>query len=516
MTKQVILIDPYTISFMEAKLRRDRVEVDAFIRLPRGKFNAQEQPTSDQFSELLRGELKRLGWKPATAVLVLSPPLVIERSLVLPKTSPSTLPAVVQLQVEAMPLLKLKEPVFDYGVQSMQGESTLVDVTVSSRDAIDENVNALQQSGFSITSVTSCFHALTTLADHLLGSENDCELLVLASDRRVDVIAFQNSRVLSSFSESIFASRQEVQQLLPNIVGRCIRGIRKKNAPYEPKVALLMLDDAIWTKDLIEYLKREFEIDARAEDYRTLLSLESSEVPLKRTELVRAESAVLAGALLSQRKRPQQRVDLLHPKRVKSRVLFKTMLGLSAASILAFLGIRGYEYVEKEGKAVDLRLINLQAHVSDLEAENKESDYLLRTAEVVEGWQEKSIPWIDELASLQRNLPAKNEAYIRQLNLRSDKDSEFPSANAVGFAKKQSDIMAMNQRLSAGKSRYELEPRTFFYSKRTAPFVHQFELELQLKGNINLQNGNAEIQAASEEDREEDREDEVSSILEET
>lgn len=155
-----------------------------------------------------------------------------------------------------------------------------------------------------------------------------------------------------------------------------------------------------------------------------------------------------------------------------------------AASALAFVGNQWLTELDRERITVETRWAELRSQVDELAAQNKKSDRLLRIAEVVESWQAKSVLWVPELNSLQKNLPERNEAYLRQLVLRSDQDTEFPHANAMGFAREQSDVMSMNQRLSGVDSRYELEPRPFFYSDRTAPFVHQFELDLSLNERV--------------------------------
>ena len=64
MIRQAILIDQHCISFVEGVVRRGRIDVKAFIRLPKGKFGDPERPGSEGFSVMLRDELGRLGWKP--------------------------------------------------------------------------------------------------------------------------------------------------------------------------------------------------------------------------------------------------------------------------------------------------------------------------------------------------------------------------------------------------------------------------------------------------------------------
>ena len=498
MSKQVILLDQYTISFMEATIYHGRVRVSSFVRLPRSQFNQGSQSTPKQVGEALHDELTRLGWNPNSAVLILSAPLVIERSISLPKTSPAALPSIVQLQVEAMPLLSMVDPVVDYSVQPSQGSRTFVDVTISSAAAINDNVRMLEESGFAISSVTSCLHALIASIDHVLKfDKNEFDLIVLASNRSIEVIALEEAHVLSTHRESIVAADTEIGDLLRSIIGRCIKGIQRRYESYQPKTALLLLDDPDWGSKIAGFLHQEFEIEATTEDYRDFFSCKHAAVD-KQPDLLQAESVLLAGALSAQTQPSQRRVNLLQPKRVKKRLFFKGAVALIAASMLALLGNQGIRYLEGERLIVETKWSELRRQVDELDAENKKSERLLRMAEVVQEWKGHSVPWLPELVALADNLPDENDAYIRQLDLRSDQDSDLPLANAVGFAKKQADVMEMNQRLSAATSRYEMEPRPFYLSERNAPFVHQFELNLRLHRDSPLQTNTDEESKVSE------------------
>ncbi|MDA9840451.1 hypothetical protein N9C08_01315 [Rubripirellula sp.] len=485
MSRQAILVDQYTISFMEATVRHGRVEVDAFIRLPRGKFDRNGQPGPEQFGGLLREELNRLGWKTREAILVLSSPMVIERSINLPKTSKATLPNVVQLQVEAMPLLKMQDPVIDYSVQKKKDSGLTVDVTISSQVSVHKNVESLNQAGLSIASVTSSAQSLkSSLALFTKDVDEPMDLLVVASDRRVEVIAFEGSSVVATHSEFIYPSNQDRGSLLPQVVDRCVKAIQRQTEHYLPRRALLVLDDEMWGLQLADHLQEKFETECQSLDCRSFFKTNTNSVSAKRSEFLCAESVILAGAILSQKQNSQYRINLLKPKRVKRRLIQKGLVAALAASALAFVGNQWLTELDRERITVETRWAELRSQVDELAAQNKKSDRLLRIAEVVESWQAKSVLWVPELNSLQKNLPERNEAYLRQLVLRSDQDTEFPHANAMGFAREQSDVMSMNQRLSGVDSRYELEPRPFFYSDRTAPFVHQFELDLSLNERV--------------------------------
>ena len=139
--------------------------------------------------------MERAHVKPKEATFVLSAPSVIERFIELPKTSNRLLPEVVQLQVEAMPLLKFEDPVCDYTVKNQSSQQTHVGVTISSNAEVERSVVRFADSGFQIASVTSSIQASSHFLDEIRQqSSRGIDLFVLASDQRLEVLALHEDR----------------------------------------------------------------------------------------------------------------------------------------------------------------------------------------------------------------------------------------------------------------------------------------------------------------------------------
>lgn len=479
MIRQAILIDQNSISFVEGVVRRGRVDLKAFVRLPKGKFGEGTSQAPEEFGVLLRDELQRLGWRPSLATVILSSPSIIDRSLTLPRTPQAALPGVVQLQVEAMPMLKFQNPVCDFSVHRSDRQTMDLGVAITSESTVNQVVSRLGQSGFGVQSVVSVAHTMLSAIQHIPGKEQ-FNLFLLASDRRIDLMAVQDGKVVACHAELIFGLSTPVSELIYPIVARFIKAVQRKDERFNPTQALLMCDEPIWSEAVRDRLAEEHEVASQVFDYRMLFHVDSQAVPNQRSEQLCAESLLLAGALMSQHLPRAERMDLSNPKRPKSRRVLKAFYAATAASLLGWLATTGYLHLEQRRLEVENRWVELQSQVDELTAVNQKSERLLRVAEVIGDWEDAKVDWLLELSELKRNLPAKNEAYLRQLVLQSTQDGELPAATAVGFAKKQSDVMAMNQRISSTNSPYEMDPRPFFHNERTEPFVHQFELDLKV------------------------------------
>ena len=476
MNRQVILIDRCSLTFMEATVSSKKMAVKAFFRLPIG-----DAGISDSFEERLRHEMERAHVKPKEATLVLSAPSVIERFIELPKTSNRLLPEVVQLQVEAMPLLKFEDPVCDYTVKNQSSQQTHVGVTISSNAEVERSVVRFADSGFQIASVTSSIQATSHFLDEIRQqSSRVIELFVLASDQRLEVLALHEDQVLASHTELIPDSENESGEKIQRLVIRSITAIQRKYEFYKPSEALLLTDDALLSVELKKKLVEDFGIESEVKDYRTDLQFQFGKRLADDPGKVSAEVAILTGALLGQDQPPQRRVDLLKPKKAKNRWAQFGVLAALAASLLFFLLGQGYLYLRDQQEDVNSRWTDLKLEVDELTAINQKSDRLLQLASVIQDFQGKDVPWLSELEALGQKLPPENEAYLRQLVLQSDVESDFPRVNAIGFAKDQADVMEMNQDLSTVGSAYDLDPRPFFFNERTEPFIHQFELDLRV------------------------------------
>ena len=479
MIRQAILIDQHCISFVEGAVRRGRIDVKAFIRLPKGKFGDPERPGSEGFSVMLRDELGRLGWKPSTAAVILSSPSLIDRSLSLPPTRLASLPSVVQLQVEAMPMLKLQDTLCDFSIHRSDKGSMELGVAITSEATVNRIVAELGQSGFRVQSVTSAAHSMLTATKRIPGNEK-FNLFVLASDRRIDLMAVRDGKLIASHTESIFETQSPTSDLIYPVVSRFLKAVQRKHEGFEPKDALLMCDDPVWGAKVSDRLEDEHDTNSQIFDYRMLFQIDSRSAPGKRSEQLCAESLLLAGALISQQRHRNETIDLLSPKRPKSRWFLKSLYAATAASLIGWLCLTGYRQLEQRKLEVEGRWAELHSEVDQLTTLNQKSERLLRVAAVVGDWEEARVDWLSELSALKQNLPEKNEAYLRQLVFQSSQDGELPAASAVGFAKDQSDIMEMNKRLSSASSPYEMDPRPFFQNEGAEPFIHQFELDLKV------------------------------------
>ena len=483
MNRQVILIDRCNLTFMEATVSSKKKAVKAFFRLP-----IDHAGISDSFEERLRDEMDRAHVKPKQATLVLSAPSVIERFLELPKTSNRLLPEVVQLQVEAMPLLKFEDPVFDYSVKNQSFQQTHVGVTISSGAEVGRSVVRFADVGFQIASVTSSIQASSHFLDEIRqqGSRG-IDLFVLASDQRLEILALHDDQVLASHTELILDSENESGEKIQRLVNRSITAIQRKYEFYKPSEALLLTDDALLSLELQKKLGEEFRIESEIKDYRTDLQFQFGKRLADDPGKVSAEVAILTGALLGQDQPPHRRLDLLKPKKAKNQFAQFGVLAALAASLLLFLLGQGYLYLRDKQEDVNSRWTDLKLKVDELTAINQKSDRLLQLASVIQDFQSKDVPWLAELEALSQKLPPENEAYLRQLVLQSDVESDFPRVNAIGFAKDQADVMEMNQGLSTVGSAYDLDPRPFFLNERTEPFIHQFELDLRVNSGTRVE-----------------------------
>ncbi len=502
MIRQAILIDQNSISFIEGVVRRGRVDLRAFVRLPKGKFgdSATGDPefgSPEEPGALLREELERLGWKPSSAMVILSSPSIIDRPLTLPRTPHAALPGVVKLQVEAMSMLKFQNPVCDFSVHRSDRQTMDLAVAITSESTVNQVVTRLGQSGFGVQSVVSVAHTMLTAIQHIPGKDQ-FNLFLLASDRRIDLMAVQDGKVVASHAELIFGLSTPVSDLLYPVVARFIKAVQRKDERFNPTQALLICDEPSWSENVRDRLEQEHEVASQVFDYRMLFHVDSQAVPNQRSEQLCAESLLLAGALMSQHQPRAERMDLSNPKQPKSRRVLKAFYAATAASLLGWLATTGYLHLEQRRLEVENRWVELRSQVDELTTENQKSERLLRVAEVIGDWEDAKVDWLLELSELKRNLPDKNEAYLRQLVLQSTQDGEFPAATAVGFAKKQSDIMAMNQRISSANSPYEMDPRPFFQNERTEPFVHQFELDLKVTKIASEQLSNKENREVDE------------------
>ena len=338
MIRQAILIDQNSISFIEGVVRRGRVDLRAFVRLPKGKFgdSATGDPefgSPEEPGALLREELERLGWKPSSAMVILSSPSIIDRPLTLPRTPHAALPGVVKLQVEAMSMLKFQNPVCDFSVHRSDRQTMDLAVAITSESTVNQVVTRLGQSGFGVQSVVSVAHTMLTAIQHIPGKDQ-FNLFLLASDRRIDLMAVQDGKVVASHAELIFGLSTPVSDLLYPVVARFIKAVQRKDERFNPTQALLICDEPSWSENVRDRLEQEHEVASQVFDYRMLFHVDSQAVPNQRSEQLCAESLLLAGALMSQHQPRAERMDLSNPKQPKSRRVLKAFYAATARGLL--------------------------------------------------------------------------------------------------------------------------------------------------------------------------------------
>ena len=95
-------------------------------------------------------------------------------------------------------------------------------------------------------------------------------------------------------------------------------------------------------------------------------------------------------------------------------------------------------------------------------------------------WENTNINWFHEITELQKRMPDSKQAYLSELDFSVRGIEQPPKATGSGFAKKQADVMRMNEQFSSDSHQFVVNPKPFFESDVVEKFPLQFELDIEL------------------------------------
>ena len=203
--------------------------------------------------------------------------------------------------------------------------------------------------------------------------------------------------------------------------------------------------------------------------------------------------AGVIGALLAQQKAVAPTIDFLAPRKsvVPQNPKRRRLVILAAGGVLAIVvGAASYAMQISD---LNRKLALARTEDSLLTTTVKRGEGVLKSATLIQEWLDGQPQWLDEWDDLRSRMPGTDRLYLTSLRLDPQSGTaQGPGPGQTrgqgrgrikieGFARKQADVMELNQKLVGERVKYEVLPHGTRQAKNDEHYPWKFEVELLLK-----------------------------------
>lgn len=443
------------------------------IRIP-DSVRFEEAP--DKFSDWLMQELADLGVSAKRTVFALESPYVLQKCITLPVRTDNDLAKMVELHVAGSHFIEAEQARYDFLIESRrQEDKTGVLLALTTADLVDSYQQTFACADLKLDLLTTANYACTQyLRTKLPEAIANCDLLIFKGAQHLRLTALVDSAIVALHEERIGEGPVAQEQLIQAI--RRFRGsVSQKVNDYEGLNRILVLCSKTEQETLAPVIQAEFETRPETIDFESILP-ENIETDSCSPQAL----CCLQGLLLMAEAPKNDRLDILHPTGVKSARQKQLISIFSAIGVACALLIIAISYIRHRSAVVNTEFTTLQTELNALTDKNQQGQAIIAKVNAMRDWEKTNIDWFHEIAELQKRMPDSRQAYFSELDLVARGIDQPPKATASGFAKKQADVMRMNEEFSSDSKQFAVNPKPFFESDVVEKFPLQFELDIEL------------------------------------
>lgn len=407
----------------------------------------------------LKTELAARGITSGPVLVSLPRDEAIVKRIELPETNDDELPVLVRFQAGAKSSVPLDELSLDFiplpRRSEVPGREALI-ATVP-RQTIAEIRTSCESAGLDLQTLGLTPAAVAELVARAEPKESadpaGASLVVSRHGSRLEISVFRRCHLLFAHSArlSIDESGPEPQAIVSE-VSRALVALRGAIPDVRIERVWTLLD-APSHQQLSEVLQRRLSCTVQPLD--PFAGIEREANPGE-AELDPAQFSGPIGLLLASADPRVPRLDFLAPRQppVKRDAKKRRMTMLAAGGGVLVALLLGNYWITLSG--LDSELAELAATRDDLVKQLKRGEPTLKSADLVDQWEQTGLSPLDELAALQERMPPRDRVYLKKVELYSRISANSPARiKEEGFAReRKEDVLGLSDKLLAGESPY--------------------------------------------------------------
>ncbi len=470
-----LLIDRQHLHLLQGVTNGQNIETTLArsIRIPdASRFD--EAP--EKFGEWLMQELADLGVSAKHAVFALESPYVLQKCITLPASTDHDLASMVELHVAGSQFIKAEQARYDFLIESRRQDDKIgVLLALTTSELLTSYQHTFACADLKLELLTTANYACTNyVRTKLPEATANCDLLIFKDAQHLRLTAMVDSSIVALHEERIEESPANQEQLFHAI--RRFRGsVSQKVGDIGDLKKILVLCSKSEHKILAPVIQAEFEAQPEIIDFESILP-ENIEADQCSPQAL----CCLQGLLLMADASKSDRLDILHPTGVTSAKQKQLISVFSAIGIACVLLIIAISYIRHRSAVINAEFTALQAELNTLTEKNLKGQSILAKVNSMRDWEKTNINWFHEITELQKRMPDSKQAYFSELDFSARGIEQPAKATASGFAKKQADVMRMNEQFSSDSNQFVVNPKPFFESDVVEKFPLQFELDIEL------------------------------------
>ena len=470
-----LLIDRQHLHVLEGTASDQDIETKLArsIQIP-DSLRFDEAP--DKFGDWLKQELAELGVNANRTVFALESPYVLQQCITLPGKTEHDLARMVALHVAGSQFIAAEEAKYDFLIESRGAENkTGILLALTTSDLLNSFQHAFNCADLKLDLLTTANYACTRyVRSKLPEATHDCDLLIFKDAHHLRLTAFVDSAIVALHEEQLNEDSLNEEQLIH--ATRRFRGsVKQKVDEHRELQKILLVCSQTEHSTLVPAIHAEFDIKPQLIDFESLFPENISAA-----ECVPHALCCLQGLLLMAEESKSKRLDILNPTGVKSARQKTLIAAFSAAGIACVLLIIAFSYIRHRSSAIDAEFTTLQNELNAITEKNQKGQSIIAKVNAMRDWENTNINWFHEITELQKRMPDSKQAYLSELDFSVRGIEQPPKATGSGFAKKQADVMRMNEQFSSDSHQFVVNPKPFFESDVVEKFPLQFELDIEL------------------------------------
>lgn len=470
-----LLIDRQHLHLVEGSARGQEIETTLArsIQIP-DALRFEEAP--DKFGDWLKQELTDLGLGTNRTVFALESPHVLQKCITLPAQTDHDLAKMVELHVAGSQFITADQARYDFLVESRQLENKIgILLALTTADLLNSYQHTFEYAGLKLELLTTANYACIHYVRSKLTEETQgCDLLIFKDAHHLRLTAFVDSSIVALHEERIVEGVLNEEQLIH--ATRRFRGSVKQKIDEHSEFnkILVACSDSEHTT-LASAIRSEFDVNPQVIEFESILPGNVSADECSPYAL-----CCLQGLLLMAEEPKSNRLDILNPTGVKSARQKQLLTAFSGIGIACVLLLVALFYIRHRSATANADFATLQNELNVLSEQNQARQSIIAKVNAMRDWERTNVNWFHEITELQRRMPDSKQAYFSELDFAARGIEQPPKATASGFAKKQADVMRMNEQFSSDSEQFVVNPKPFFESDVVEKFPLQFELDIEL------------------------------------
>jgi Tfp pilus assembly PilM family ATPase len=442
-----------------AQVSPGRVRVTRTFVIPRP--NASASGSGALQLDWLRPELVKLGIDGGQVLVALPRDEAIVKRIELPDVADDELPGMVRLQAGAKSSVALGELCLDFIPLPKRNELPGREVLMATipRQTLEEVASVCLSAGLEVKVLGLTAAAV---AEFIARAEKSVEnapggasLVVARHGNRVEISVLRSSHLLFSHSSRLSdtATGQEAQAIVAE-VSRALVALRGTAADVKIERAWTLVS-AAEHEQLAESLHRRLMCEVKPLDPFTWIERDAS---VADAVADRSLFAGPIGMLLARSDARVPAIDFLSPRRppVKrdSRKQRLQTAGVGAGVLVVLLG--AYQWWRLSDQ--ESQIAALTAESNELNDKIKKGEPVVNAAALVTQWQADGEDWLDELAALNKRMPATDRVYLKSLQVKPKLGTTESIIALEGLARERKDALNLNDTFLATGDRFRGVP----------------------------------------------------------